>query len=149
MTELAVPTSGSLLLNVATGELLPATVENAATVLEVAREIEANLRAVKAAATAWLVEEAMRQGTKTFHVGQKKIELTGGNVVEYDADDLVEALRAAGCPEARIAEAVEETVSYKVNRSVLRQLVGANPAYKAAAESTQHVVNKPIRASVK
>lgn len=151
MTELAIQTHGteSLLLNVGTGELLPATVENALTVLEVAREIEANLRAVKQAATLFLVEESQRQGTKTFHTPGGKLELSGGPSVEYDAADLMEALREAGCPEGRISAAVEETVTYKVNRSVLRQLVGANEDYAAAAELAERNVEKPWRASVK
>jgi len=148
VTELVVPVE-SLLLNVATGELLPATVENAATVLEVAREIEANLRTVKQNATAYLVEQARLNGTKTFHTVSGKVELSGGTATEYDAADLMEALREAGCPEDRISAAVEETISYKVNRSVLRQLVGANEDYRAAAELAERTVEKPWRASVK
>ena len=148
MTVIDTRTDTSL-LNISTGEILPATVDNARIVLEVAREIEANIRQVKAAATAFLVEESRRQGTKTLRTADGVVELSGGPSVEYDPVDLMEALREAGCPEERISAAVEETISYKVNRSVLRQLVAANQDYKAAAELAERPVEKRWSASVK
>ena len=41
--------------------------------------------------------------------------MSGGTRREYDAELLVELLRDAGLPEERIADAVVETVSYRVN----------------------------------
>lgn len=137
------------LLDVATGQLLPATVENAAIVLEAARAMKDRIQMVIRDAEAYLAEASREQGTKTFHVPGFKIELSGGESVSYDPEALAEALRVAGCPEERIAEVVVATVSYKVNRSVLRQLAGANPDYKAAAELAEVREEKPLRASVK
>lgn len=150
MTELALQSDAALLLNVSTGELLPATVDNARIVLEVAREIEQNIRAVKQEATAFLVEESQRRGTKTLHAPHGgAIELTGGPGVEYDAADLMEALRAAGCAEDVLAEIVKEEITYKVDRRRLNAAMAANPDYRAAAELAERPVEKPWRATVK
>lgn len=137
------------LLNVETGELLPASVDNAALVLAAAREMKRRLDRVIGDATSFLLAESQTQGAKTFHTGHGKVELSGGPTIDYDPSDLMEALREAGCPEERISAAVEETISYRVNRSVLRQLVGANPDYKAAAELAERTLEKPYRAAVK
>lgn len=137
------------LLNVQTGELLPATVANAARVLGAARTMKQNVNDVVAETTAFLVAEAEREGTKTLHDGSETITITGGQATDYDAADLMEALRAAGCPEHRIGQAVVAEITYKVDRAVLRQLAAANPTYKAAIATAERVIEKPYRASVK
>jgi hypothetical protein len=137
------------LVNLATGEMLPATVENAAVVLEAAREMKDRIGVVIRDAEAYLAEQSRLQGTKTFHASGFKVEGKGGESVSYDPEALAEALRAADCPEERIAEVVVATVSYSVNRSVLRQLVAANPDYKAAAELAEQRTETPLRFSVK
>ncbi len=146
MSDLAVVTE---LLDLDTGELLPATVENAATVLTAAREMKQRIQAVVDAATAYLTTEAALQGTKTFHYGTGTVTLTGGESVDYDAETLMGLLQVAGCPAERIADAVTTEVTYKVNRSVLKQLAGANPDYRAAIELAERPVVRPYRASVK
>lgn len=148
MTDVAIREEVAL-LNVETGEMLPATIDNAALVLVAAREMKQRLNRVIEDATRYLLHESQVQGTKTFHTGNGKVELSGGPMVDYDPLDLMEALREAGCPEDRISAAVEETVSYKVNRSVLRQLTGANEDYRIAAELAERVLEKPHRAAVK
>lgn len=137
------------LLNVETGEVLPATTENAAAVLVAAREMKNRLGGVIRDAEAFLADESRRLGTKTFHTGGGKVSLSGGMTTSYDPEVLGEALRAAGCPEERISEAIVEEVTYKVNQTVLRQLASANPAYRAAAEKAKIESVTPIRASVK
>jgi hypothetical protein len=146
MTELA---ERHDLLDVQTGEVLPATVENAHRVLTAAREMKQRLQGVVDGATAYLLEESRIQGTKTFHTAAGDLTLTGGQTVEYDPADLAEALRVAGCPEDRIDAVVKATVTYKVDRSVLRQLVAANPDYEAAADLAKRQVEKPYRAATK
>jgi hypothetical protein len=144
--ELAVPET---LLDVMTGEVLPATTENAHTALVAIREREQQLREVKAAVTAFVIEQSRVQGTKTLHAAGGDVVLSGGVATEYDPQALADCLREVGCPEERISEAVVEEISYKVNRSVLRQLVGANENYKAAAELAEREVVKPWRVSAK
>ncbi len=137
------------LQDVATGEVLPATVENAGRVITAARDMKGRIGEVIAQATAYLADEAARQGTKTLRDGNATVTLSGGLTDDYDPVDLMNALREAGCPEERIDEAVVATVSYKVNKSVLRQLSGANIAYRAAIEEARYQYEKPYRASVK
>ena len=148
MTDVALA-SGTTLVNVLTGEQLPATVENAAAVLEAARTMKERLNDVIAAATLYLVAESAVRGTKTLNSGDVSVTLTGGATTDYDATDLMEALRIAGCPEDRIEQAVTEVVSYKVNRAVLTQLKAANEDYAAAIELAAHTVEKRWQASVK
>ncbi len=137
------------LLDVETGEVLPATVENAGRVITAARDMKSRVQEVIGQATAYLADEASRQGTKTLHDGGATLTLSGGLTDEYDAADLMNALREAGCPEARIDEAVTTEIKYKVNKSVLRQLAGANIAYRAAIEEARYQYEKPWRVSVK
>jgi hypothetical protein len=147
MTDLVVPAPEGL-LNVETGELLPATVDNAALVIQACRNMKQRVNDLVADTTAYLVSEAERRGTKTLHTEETTITLTGGATDEYDAHDLMMLLREAGCPEDRIEAAVVAEITYKVNRSVLKQLT-VNPDYKAAIELAARQVERPYRASVK
>jgi hypothetical protein len=146
MTELVQITE---LLDVSTGEILPATVENAGRVITAARDMRSRINDVVAQATAWLAEESARQGTKTLAAGASSVVLSGGTSTEYDALELMQYLRDVGCPEDRVDDAVTTTIDYKVNRSVLRQLAGANPDYADAIERAARTVEKPMRASIK
>lgn len=137
------------LVNVETGERLPATIDNAVIVLEAAREMKRKLGAVIAETTAFLVSQSEVRGSKTFHSTEGTLTLSGGPSSEYDPADLMEGLREAGCPEDRIEEAVVAEVTYKVNRSVLRQLAGANLKYADAIDAAERVIERPYRASVK
>lgn len=137
------------LLNIETGEILEPTPENAAIALIALRNTRERINDLTAETTAWLVSEAERQGTKTFHVNDgMTVTLNGGVSEEYDPQDLMELLRSAGCPEDRIEAAVVAEITYKVNRSVLRQLK-VNPDYRAAIELARREVEKPYRAQVK
>lgn len=140
---------GRELILVTTGEHLPATRENAAAVLLAARERKRKLDEIIRDAEEFLAGESRRMGTKTFQTDYGKIELKGGETTSYDPEALMEALREAGCPEARISEAVPQTVTYTVDKRVLRQLTAANPAYAAAAEKAATKIETPLKASVK
>jgi hypothetical protein len=143
------PPTPTELVDVRTGEFLPATLENAAHVLLVAREMKSKITDVIRDTEAFLANESRTQGTKTFHTDFGKVELKGGESVEYDPHDLEQALREAGCPEPRIRAVVVESVSYSVDRRILRQLVAANPEYAAAAERASRRVESRLTASVK
>lgn len=148
-TEVATASPYTGLLDVRTGELLPANIENAARVLHAARAMKQQVNEIVNEATAYLVEESTRLGTKTLHGGDETITVSGGPSVDYDPTALRELLEAAGCPQERIERAVVQEVSYKVDRSVLRQLAGANPAYRKAIQNSELEVEKPYRASIR
>lgn len=138
------------LVDVRTGEALAPTVENAAIVLDAAREAKRRLDSIIEAATAVALEASRARGVKTFHV-EDGIDLvvSGGPTVDYDPLTLAQLLREAGCPEDRIDAVVKAEVTYKVDRSVLRQLVGANEDYRAAADLAKRPVEKRWRAETK
>ncbi len=138
------------LVNVLTGERIPATVENAGVVSAAAREMKDRIQSVIREATEVIVEESRVQGTKTFHLpGGIKATVSGGDSISYDADKLREALGEADAPEEVINRVIKTTVTYTVDRAVLRQLVAANPDYKAAAELAEIRETKPFSASLK
>ena len=135
-------------LDVQTGEMLPATIGNAARVLEAIRDREAWLRDMKTEVVGYLREQSELLGTKTLHDGVT-VTVSGGPSVDYDAHKLMEGLQAAGCPQYRISAAVGETVTYKPNKAVLKQLASANPEYAVAiAKAAVHVEGR-WRAMVK
>jgi hypothetical protein len=94
--------------------------------------------------------EARRQGTKTLHLaGGLVATVSGGERVEWDIERLAEGLRGAGLPEDRLAQLVVETVEYKVDQRVARQLAAGNPAYAAAIDAARSTAPAPWRVSVK
>jgi hypothetical protein len=143
----------SELLDVLTGEVLPATTENAHRALTSIREMEVRLRDVKSAVTYFVIEESKRLGTRTFHTSTGDLSLTGGPGVDYDAEKLADCLREAGCPEQRIYNDSDDEVegviqieqTFKVRKTILKQLMAANPDYKAAAELAEVPTEKPYR----
>jgi hypothetical protein len=137
------------LLNPETGELLEATVDNAAAVILACRNVKQRAGELIDEATLFAVYEAERLGKKTLHGENETLVVNGGPSTEYDEQALMELLRDVGCPEGRIEEAVAATITYKVNRSVLSQLAGANPQYKAAIELAKRPVDKPWRIQIK
>jgi hypothetical protein len=86
-------------------------------------------------------EIAAVKGTKTFYIdGLGKVELRGGERVEYDAKEVEEGLRALGCPEDILREIVVETVTYKVDGNRARRAASANPEYARVIENARTTV---------
>lgn len=144
-TEVDVPRE---LVLVSSGERVPATRENAYAVIDAARERKRGLDEIIRDATAYLVDESRRQGTKTFHTDAGKVELKGGETTEYDPLILREALQDADCPEERINEVIRTKVEEKVDLRILKQLTAANAAYAAAAEKAALVIDRPVSVSL-
>jgi len=118
-------------------------------VLVSAREMKRRIDDVIADATAFLVAQAQQEGKKTFQTAAGEIRVTGGAGVDYDVEGLLDGLRKAGCPEHRLDELVTVEIRHTLNRSVLRQLTGANEAYRRAAAAAEVRVERPWRASVR
>ena len=113
------------------------------------REVKRQLDELRALLEGVLRLEAQKQGTKTLHLGALDAVISGGPKNEYDPEQLMESLRAAGMPEERIAEVVVQTVTYNVKLLVLKHAAGANPNYAAAEAAARVVVDAPYRVSVK
>lgn len=146
MSELA---PRSELLDVVTGELLPATPENAHAILARIAAQEQTLRTAKSALTEYVIEESTRQGTKTFNTPDGKLVLEGGPETVVEGHELAQLLLAAGMPEENVSAIVTEEITYKVNRAKLKQATSANPDYQAAADLVTTTVEKPWRARAK
>lgn len=137
------------LVHPGTGEVLPATPENAAKLLRSLRELRQ--RALDAAKDCERViaEESSRQGKKTLRLGDVAVELYGGSEVVWDVEKLRASLRRLGCPEERILELVRETIEYKIDNTVARQLAAANPKYAKAIEAAKTRHSKPLSVRIK
>ncbi len=121
----------------------------AAQALQDVRDLKRQLDELRALLEGVLRLESERQGTKTLHLDGADAVVSGGRRVDYDAELLQQRLRQAGLPEDRLAKAVVEVVSYKVDARVLRQLAAANREYAAAIEEAKSMVDTPWRVTVK
>lgn len=149
-TELALPEQ---LLDVYTGELLPATPSNASYLLRKARELRDHLLLAVKDCEAVLLEESRRQGTKTLRIDEEghavyTATISGGNDYDWNFSVLVELLDL-GLPRERYHELVVETRTYKVDARVAKQLAAANPEYAKIIEQACTMVEKPWRVSVR
>lgn len=146
-TDLAVIVPENL-LDVRTGELVPATPENAAELLFAAREMRAKMMSLVKDCEAVLLDESRRQGTKTLHLPQGTATISGGSELEWDLGTLLD-LKELGLPDERYDELVVATTTYKVDARVANQLASANPAYAEVIDRARTTVEKPWRVSVK
>lgn len=105
------------------------------------RDYEQQLRYAKTALTEALVAESSRQGTKTLRLGTLTASVSADTELAWDVTELVKLLDA-GLPAERYADLVSETVTYKVNSSVAKQIEAANPAYAAIIERARSRVPK-------
>jgi hypothetical protein len=127
-TDLALPEE---LLNPFTGELVPSgDIARVAATLDDLREVRQRLNDAVALFTEAVIVESRRVGTRTLTAGGVKLELSADSTIEWDVEELLK-LRDLGLPEARYDELVQQTVSFKVNGSVARQLEGASEEYAA------------------
>jgi hypothetical protein len=136
------------LIDVRTGEVLPATPDNAIDLLKAARDIRQRILDLVKACEFVLREESQRQGKKTLHLPGGTAQISGGAELEWDLDILAE-LQALGLPEDRYGELVVQTVSYKVSAAVAKQLEAANESYAAVIRRARSYVEKPFRVSIK
>lgn len=144
-TEVAVPQQ---LVDVRTGELVPATPEKAIELLEVAREMRALVLSVVKDCEAVLLEASRVQGTKTLHFDRGTATVTGGQELAWDLS-LLPLLLDAGLPQERYDELVTATVTYKVSAQVAKQLEAANEDYAEIIRAARGYVEKPFRVSVR
>lgn len=136
MTDLAVNESRELVLP-GTGQIV--NLDDAAEVaraLSSLRDWKRHADGARAVLEAALVEESARQGTKTLHLGAVTASVSADTELTWDITELVKLLDA-GLPAERYQALVGETVTYKVNAAVAKQIAGANPAYAVIVAAAQ------------
>lgn len=127
----------------------PYRAEELADALGAVREAKRLLDEARGELEHLLAEEAQRQGTKTLHLGRNTVSISGGPETVYDID-VLERLQEAGLPEERYGDLVKTRIEYRVDRNVVRQLLGSgNPEYAAIIEKASRVEERPYRVSVK
>lgn len=133
-TELVLPTGQIINLDD------PASCAEALTVV---REIESHMKEVKAAIVDRLAEEAKRRGENVFELPDgQRVAVKRNYDVEWDHVGLEADLRAAGMPEERIREIIQEEVSYSVKAVEANKAAKANPEYAKAVASARSEVDK-------
>jgi len=98
----------------------------------------------------WLLAEAAkRRGTKTLHLSKADVAIRGGPETVYDIEVLAQ-LQEVGLPEDRYNQLVKTRVEYRVDRNVVRQLLGSgNPDYSRIIDKAASEVERPYYVSVK
>ena len=145
--ELHVPDE---LLDVRTGELLPATVENAAELLFAAREMRAKILTLVRDCESVLLADSRRLGTKTIHfAGEPQASPAARNSSGTWTSSPNCSTRTSRCLARRWDELVITSVITRVDARVAAQLASANPVYASVIERAKSYADKPWRVSVK
>lgn len=132
-----------------TGELVRADdPSKVAEAIEMLRDHKRKVDGAIAAFTAAAAEISKQKGTKTIHIGGgASLKISDGGKVEWDVTELVK-LVGAGLPLERYEDLVTETVAYKVDGNVARQIAGSNPAYKKIIEQAKKRTPGRVSANV-
>lgn len=117
--------------------------------LDSIRDLERELRSVKAELTRAIVHHSQVAGARTLHLQGITVSVKSGTQTVYDAEAIEQGLREAGMPEDRIREIVKETVTYAVDAVKAKQAAGANPLYAAVIEANKQIEEKPAYVTVK
>lgn len=139
-TELAVPVIGQVV-----------NLEDAndcALALDAIRDLEYQLKQAKTDLTRALVHHSQQAGTKTLHLDNATVVLSGGEATVYDAEEIYVGLIEAGMTPERAGEIVKETVTRKVDARQAKSAAAANPAYREVIERHTRVEDRPYRAEV-
>lgn len=112
------------------------------------RDMERELRSVKAELVSALVHASQKAGSKTLHLEGMSVRVSGGVEWVYDAEAIEEGLREAGMPEERIREIVIETVTHKVAATEAKRAASANPDYAAVIDANKREEEQPNRVSI-
>lgn len=140
--EILVPVTGEL-VNAAD----PVAVGQALLTL---RQMEAQIKDVKAALTDAAVQISKERLSKTIHLeGGGTVVVKGGDETVYDAEKIEAALRRKKIPEDVIRELVVETVTYKVDGARAKQAAGANEEIAKIIARHKTVVEKRPTIEVK
>lgn len=150
MSEELATTGQHLIVLPGTGEVVDLEdILQVARALAAVRVFKARLDEARGVLEAVLVEEATRRGTKTLRLGDVTAEVGADTTTGWDVERLRAGLFRAGLPADRLNELIEETVEYKVDGRIARQIAGANPAYAKVIERCKTKVPKKPYVAVK
>lgn len=122
--------------------------EQCARALRDISDLEYKIREMKGVLRGVVVEESIKQGSKTIHFsGGMTAKITTANDISWDYDILLE-LVDAGLPEERFNLLVLTEVTYKVSGAIARELSGANPQYAEILERAKTSVPRTPSVSV-
>jgi hypothetical protein len=118
--------------------------------LDTIRQLEQELRLVKTELQNAIAAESKRAGgMKTLALGDgRKLVIRGGPAFVYDGKQLKADLLAAGMPAERVAQIVEEVVTYKVSAAKAKLAANATDDYRFAVESNRAEVQHPWQVGV-
>ena len=142
----------SLILNPATGEIADANdPEQVVDILTALRELQTQVYEQRKNAEFALAVYAKTLGTKTFEIGDHKIEVSPEQKLDYDSADIeiLEQLLELGLPDERWNKLVRQEVVSKVDGRVARQLASANDAYAEVIDKAVPIKQVPLRVLVK
>lgn len=139
-TELVVPTTGEM--------ISLEDPEQCARVLYEIRELEYQVKVLKAALRDSIVEHSRLQGTKTIHFQGMSATVGTTTSITWDYEVLTELL-AAGLPEERFNELVMTEISYKVNASVANSIAKSNEVYGEIIERAKTREEKKASVTIK
>lgn len=93
------------------------------------KELETKLKLLRGALAEVIMEESVKQGSKTLHFEQgMTAKISTPMEIQWDHDILAE-LVDAGLPGDRFEALVKAEVTFKIDGSIIRELEGANPVY--------------------
>lgn len=136
------------LIDVHTGELLPATPVAAAELLQRLAEYERLIRTAKRECERILVEASEQHGTKTLRYSGRTFQVYTTKEITWDMAVLRE-LTKAGLPEERWDELVTTTIEEKVSASVANQLAASNDEYREIIERARRDTESEKKVRVK
>ena len=136
------------LVNPATGEMLPATPENAVVLLGELRRIRDAVQAAIRGCEEIVVEESTRQGARTLTLGGHKVEVSAGNKVVWN-ETVLHQLLDLGLPKDRFDALMRPTISYSVDTFEANRIAKANPDYAKVIKEARTDVPDRKRVSVK
>lgn len=136
------------LVHPATGEIVDlADVNACATIYAALGDMETRIKDARVLVRRALVDHARVYGGDTMRIDAAEVKI--GHPVEITWDlAVLRELRAAGLPDDRWNELVEQTVVHKVKATVAKQIAKANPVYAEIVGRAEKRHPKPDTVSV-
>lgn len=118
--------------------------------LDALRGFESQIAEAKRTLVEAIAQRSAVLGSKSIRLPDgRTAQVSGGKETIYDSERIERELREAGCPEERIREIVEETVTYRVRAVEAKRAAAANPEYRRIIEDAQREIEKPFTVTLR